>query len=250
MGRQFTKPAKAKTADGVRAPAPHVEMTVRGIRVELLRKEIKNLHLRVYPPDGRVRISAPRNLPISSVVEMIEQRIEWIQAQQLRVSGTVKRLEYQDGETHWFGGSPFRLRVIENAGRANVEIAEPGIIELRTRQICSDEERRKLLESWYRGQVRLRAAPMFERWTEVLGVEVREWRIRKMSTRWGSCNVRERRIWLSLDLSRKSDECLEYVVVHELVHLLEPGHGPRFVARMDRAISNWRDLKRKLNALT
>ncbi|MDA8080877.1 MAG: SprT family zinc-dependent metalloprotease [Actinomycetota bacterium] len=250
MGRQFAKPARVNAVDAVRVPAPHVEMNVQGIRIELLRKEIKNLHLRVYPPDGRVRISVPRNLPLSSVVEMIEQRIEWIHAQQLRVSGTVRKLEYLDGETHWFRGSPFRLRVIENAGCASVEITEPGTIELRTRQICSGEERRKLLETWYRGQVRLRAAPMFERWTAVLDVEFREWRVRKMSTRWGSCNVRERRIWLSLDLAKKSDECLEYVVVHELVHLLEPGHGPRFVDQMDRAISNWRDLKRKLNTLT
>ncbi len=249
MGRQFHRPKRSKAVNAMRAPAPLVEMTVRGIRVELLRKEIKNLHLRVYPPDGRVRISVPKNLPIASVVDMIEQRIEWIQAQQLRVSGSVKKLEYLDGETHWFKGSPFRLRVIENAGKASVEITECGTIVLSTKQICSEEQRRKLLESWYREQVRLRAAPMFERWAEVLGVEFSEWRIRKMSTRWGSCNAREKRIWLGLDLAKKSDECLEYVVVHELVHLLEPGHGPRFVARMDRALSNWRDLKRKLNAL-
>ncbi len=246
-GRPFSKAVKSKSAHGMVPTAP-VEITVRGIRVELLRKEIKNLHLRVYPPDGRVRISVPRQFPINSVVDVIEQRIGWIQAQQSRVSGHFLRLSYVDGETHWFSGRPLRLRVTECAEKGKIDIPEPGVIELCIKRASSEEERRRLFESWYREQLRLRAAPLFEEWADVLGVQVGEWRIRKMSTRWGSCNVGEKRIWLSLELAKKSDDCLEYVVVHELAHLIEPGHGPRFVAQMDRTISNWRELKRKLNS--
>lgn len=223
------------------------EITVKGIRIELLRKEIKNVHLRVYPPDGRVRISVPTRLPLDSVVGLIEERLEWIQAQQLRVCTVATPARFVDGEIHLFGGRAYNLSVIDTLAKERVVLVSPNILQLRSRIGSTAEDRRKLLEGWYREQLRSRADPFFEKWERILGVEAAEWRVRKMSTRWGSCNVKAKRIWLSLELAKKSDDCLEYVVVHELAHLLEPGHGPRFVAHMDGAISNWRDLRKKLN---
>ncbi len=223
------------------------EITVKGIRVELLRKEIKNVHLRVYPPDGRVRVSVPARLPLDSVVGLIEERFEWIQAQQLRVCTVATPARFVDGEIHLFGGRAYNLSVIDTLAKERVVLVSPNILQLHSGIGSTAEDRRKLLEGWYRTQLRSRAEPFFEKWEKILGVEAAEWRVRKMSTRWGSCNVKAKRIWLSLELAKKSDDCLEYVVVHELVHLLEPGHGPRFVAHMDGAISNWRYLRKKLN---
>ncbi|MDA8270647.1 MAG: SprT family zinc-dependent metalloprotease [Actinomycetota bacterium] len=246
IGWNSHKAAKSSKASP-KATSASREITVRGIRIELLRKEIKNIHLRVYPPDGRVRVSAPTRLPLDSVVGLIEERLEWIQAQQLRVCSVAVPTRFVDGEIHLFGGRAYNLRVIETLATERVALVFPNILELHSRSGSTSEDRRRLLEGWYREQLRSKAAPFFEKWERILGVEAAEWRVRKMSTRWGSCNVKAKRIWLSLELAKKSDDCLEYVVVHELAHLLEPGHGPRFVAHMDRAISNWRDLKKKLN---
>lgn len=249
IGPYSPKAAKSKKAVSAKVPSTSHEITVKGIRVELLRKEIKNVHLRVYPPDGHVRVSAPTRLPLDSVVGLIEERLEWIQAQRLRVCTGAAPIRFVDGEMHWFGGRAYTLSVIDTPRKERVALVFPGILELHSKSGSTAEERRKLLEDWYREQVRSKAAPFFEKWERILGAEAAEWRVRKMSTRWGTCNVKAKRIWLSLELAKKSDDCLEYVVVHELAHLLEPGHGPRFVAHMDRAISNWRDLKKKLNLL-
>ncbi len=229
-------------------PPKPVEIVVQGINIELVRKQIKNLHLRVYPPEGRVRVSAPSQLPLAAVVKVVEQRIQWIQAQRLKVAAGAARLSYEDRETHWFAGSRCSLSVVRTAGRPTVEYLQSGVIRLSVKHDSTSEDRRRLLEQWYRGQMQICVPPLIEAWEKRLGIEVSEWRIRRMSTRWGSCNVKARRIWLSLELIKKSHECLEYVVVHELTHLLEPGHGPRFTARMDNALPNWRDLKRELNA--
>ena len=247
-GRQPGKSGKPRESS-YRVPLQPVEIVVQGINIELVRKEIKNLHLRVYPPEGRVRVSAPSQLPIAAVVKVVEQRIQWIQAQRLKVAAGVAHLSYEDREIHWFAGSRCSLSVVGTEGKPTVEYLQPGIIRLSVKHDSTCEDRRRLLEQWYRGQMQIRIPPLIEMWEKKLGVEVSEWRIRRMSTRWGSCNVNARRIWLSLELIKKSKECLEYVVVHELTHLLEPGHGPRFIARMDIALPNWRDLKRELNTL-
>ncbi|TAN27651.1 MAG: M48 family peptidase [Actinomycetota bacterium] len=247
-GRQLRKFAN-QNESARKAPREPVEIVVKGISIELVRKEIKNLHLRVYPPEGRVRITAPNLLSTDAVVRVVEQRIKWIQAQRLKVAAGAAQPNYEDGEIHWFAGNRCRLSVVGTVGKPTVEYLQPGIIRLGIRRNSTCEDKRRLLEKWYREQMRIRAPILIELWEKRLGVELYEWRIRKMSTRWGSCNVRAKRIWLSLELIKKPNECLEYVVVHEIMHLLEPGHGPKFTARMDLALPNWRDLKRKLNTL-
>lgn len=222
-------------------------VNVRGIEIELVRKDVKNLNLRVYPPDGKVKVSVPWQLSADSVIEVLERRIGWIEKQQRKVSASVEAFRYVDGEKHWFEGRLYELSLARSTGRPRVEIVEPSTVQMVTNGSMGVEKRRKLLEEWYRGKLRLRAGPYFDKWAEILGVSFDEWRIKRMSTRWGSCNVRERRIWLSLELAKKSDECLEYVVVHELTHLLEPGHGPRFVARLDSSLPSWREMKAVLN---
>ncbi|NNN18914.1 MAG: M48 family metallopeptidase [Acidimicrobiaceae bacterium] len=245
-GRDFGKHLRSTKAANENSTAPF-ELWVKGIRVEVLRKDIKNLHLRVYPPDGRVRISAPDHFPIDSVLKVIEKRFEWIRSQQLRLGTGPVSLRYDDLETHWFLGNPCVLRVDETTSKPKVDFVDPGTIKLSTKGHSTIQQRQILLQQWYREQLRRQAAPLIQLWAGKLGVEVPELRIRKMSTRWGSCNVRARRVWLSLELAKKSKECLEYVVVHELAHLLEPSHGPGFRSQMNSALPNWRALKRELN---
>ncbi len=224
------------------------EITVKGMRVELLRKEIKNLHLRVHPPDGRVSISVPRQLPIRLVVALIEERLEWIRAQQLRLSTSSSPIRFTDGERHLIAGDDYVLRVVECSSHFGARVVAPDILEIRARAGSTIDARGRMLDAFYRSEVLMRAAPFFARWERVLGVQASEWRVRKMSTRWGSCNVAAKRVWLSLELAKKPDDCLEYVVVHELAHLLEAGHGPRFVSCMDKSLPDWRARKRKLNS--
>lgn len=224
------------------------ELMVDGIRVEVIRKNIKNVHLRVYPPDGRVRVSAPNGLSHSVLNRIVQKRLHWIRSQQTKVTRHSPDMKFETGERHQFSGEVFTLNVVPSSERNNVKIIEPGIIELAVREGTDSSGRRNLMERWYRSTLIERAQPLTKKWEEILGVRVSELRVKKMTTRWGSCNVVDRRIWLSLELAKKSDECVEYVVIHELVHLIERGHGTKFVALMDQVLPNWKKLKKELNA--
>lgn len=224
------------------------ELVVEGIRVEIVRKNIKNVHLRVYPPDGRVRVSVPKTLSSSVLDQIVEKRLDWIRSQQAKVAKLSPDLRFETGEKLQFSGKSFTLSVVPTNGRNGVKLCEPGIIELAVRSGTDSVGRRKVIENWYRAHLMERVQPLMKKWEEILGVSASEWHIKKMTTRWGSCNVLARRIWLSLELAKKSDDYLEYVVIHELVHLIERGHGTKFVALMDSVLPNWRILRKELNA--
>ncbi len=242
-------PARSQRV-GARTPVKRLateEITINGVRIELLRKEIKNLHLSVLPPDGRVRVSVPMRLPIERVISAIEARFEWILTQRLRLAATAEPELFLDGDFVPLWGVPHVIELVRGNGKAKACVAALGVIELTVGSGSTAEVRRTLVEGLYRQQLKSQAAPLLLKWEYALGVKASELRVRKMTTRWGSCNVAVGRIWLNLELARRPQECLEYVVVHELTHLLEAGHGPRFSAHMDRALPNWRDRKRQLN---
>lgn len=222
-------------------------LKVGEVSVELRRKKIKNVHLRVYPPNGAVRISAPLGLPISTITDIVEKRLEWIRAQQVQASSGIEHSRYLSGERHLFCGSVFKLNVFNTSGRPSVRVCDPDVIEMQVPLGYTDLQRGKLLDDWYRAQIKAIAQPYFDKWEAAMGVKASQWRIKKMKTRWGSCNVSDARIWLSLELAKKPSRCIEYVVVHELAHLIEHGHGPRFTQVMDKFLPEWKVIRRELN---
>lgn len=226
-------------------------VSVRGIAVLVVRKEIKNLHLGVYPPDGHVRIAVPAAMPESAVRAAVASRLEWIRSRQtsFRAQARESVREMVTGESHWFLGRRYRLMVLEAEGRPGVGIVNHSRIQLHCPPGSSTEHRRAILEHWYRTRLRELAAPMVAAWASELDVGVAEWRIRKMKTKWGSCGRENQRIWLNLELVKKPRRCVEYVVVHELSHLRERRHGAPFKALLDEFLPRWKFLRAELGSL-
>ena len=218
------------------------QITVGGVEVSVLRKPIRHLRLGVYPPHGRVRLAAPLGVSDEAIRRLILSRLDWIRRHQARLEGQSRQcgLEVVSGETHHFLGRPYVLRVVEQRGPARVALEDAASMHLFVRPAASIEDRHRALHNWYRKELKELIPPLLARWQPVVGVSAAEWGIRMMRTRWGSCNIRARRIWLSLELARKPVECLEYVVLHELTHLLERRHNQRFYGYLDRFMPTWR----------
>lgn len=224
-------------------------LIVGDLTVEVVRKAIKNLHLGVYPPDGHVRIAAPLHLGDEAVRLAIIARLGWIRRQQEEFARQERQSQREmvAGESHYFVGRRYRLDVIERRGRTGVRLSNATTLELVAPPGANRETRERILEHWYRQQLRQRIALLLKKWQPVIGVIVNEVRIKKMKTLWGSCNIEAGRIWLNLELIKKPPMCLGYIFVHEMVHLLERRHNERFQALMDRFLSNWRLLHDELN---
>jgi predicted metal-dependent hydrolase len=224
-------------------------LTVSGISVEIVRKDIKNLHLGVYPPEGRVRVAAPLLVNDEAVRLAVIGKLAWIKRQQAKFAAQSRQSARQmvSGESHYFQGQRYRLRVIESSGRQQVCLRGKATLELCVRPGSTVEQREAVLRQWYRDQLRLQAAGLLEQWQAVLGVEAGAWGIRRMKTQWGSCNTESRRLWLNLELAKKPPPCVEYIVVHELMHLRERHHNARFVSLMTQYLPNWELTRALLN---
>lgn len=224
-------------------------LTVAGIGVDVIYKDIKNLHVAVYPPVGRVRVAAPLRLDDEQVRLAVVERLPWIKRQRRRLEAADRQSlrEMVTGESHFFGGRRYRLKVVEGAGRGRVEIVGDRLL-MHIREGTSPERRRELLDRWYRDQLRAAMPDLIAKWEPVLEVEVCRWTIRRMKTKWGSCNREAGHIWFNLELAKKHPDCLEYIVVHEMTHLLERGHGERFQRLMDRFMPDWRARRDELNS--
>lgn len=227
---------------------PH-RITVGGLTVDVVRKDIKNLHLGVYPPNGRVRVAAPLVVSDEAVRLAVIGKLGWIRRQQARFEAQPRQSprEMISGESHYFWGQRYRLRVIAYTGPPRIRCSSADFLELFVRAETTAAQRRRVLEDWYREQLRGRIPALLAQWQPVLGAAAAEWGIKKMKTRWGSCNIRARRVWFNLELAKKPARCLEYVVVHELVHLLERNHNARFKALMDQYLPTWRLSRDELN---
>jgi len=222
---------------------------VGGIPVDVVRKSIKNLHLGVYPPNGRVRVAVPLRLNDDAVRLAVVTRLGWIRRQQ---SGFEKqerqsKREMVAGETHYVHGKRYQLSVIEGDGRTGTRVRPNARLEMRVPPKSSHAYRENVLNEWYRQLLREPIQELVAKWAPHVGVEVAEWGIRRMRTKWGSCNPRARRIWFNLELAKKSGSGIEFIVVHEMVHLLERHHNANFVGHMDRLLPNWRLSRAELN---
>ena len=230
-------------------PIDKTEIVVSGIHVQVVRKDIKNLHLGVHPPLGHVRIAVPMHVTDERIRLAIIDKLAWIKKQKTEFLAQPRQSarEMVTGESHYYFGKKYRLVVIEQAGKHNIELIGGGKIRLTVTPNTNTEIRLKLIHEWYREQLKQVIPKLLIQWQLKIGVEATDWGVRKMKTKWGSCNIEAKRIWLNLDLAKKPPECLEYILVHELVHLLERRHNNRFVALMDEFMPKWRMNRDTLN---
>ena len=224
------------------------QFTVSGIRVEVLRKDIKNLHLGVYPPNGRVRVAAPLVVSDEAVRLAVIDKLGWIRRQKAKFAEQPRQSQREmvNGESHYFLGQRYRLRVHEHDGPARVAVRGVASLDLFIRPGCSADQREAVLLRWHREQLKTLIPPLLEKWQPILGVEVTDWGVKRMKTKWGSCNPASRRVWFNLELAKKPVQCLEYIVVHELVHLLERHHNERFAALVEAHVPQWRQFREML----
>jgi len=217
--------------------------------VEVVRKDIKNLHVGVYPPSGRVRVAAPLRLDDDAVRLAVISRLGWIRRRQAEFAEQDRQSqrEFVTGESHYFLGRRYRLDLVEHDGPPSIHRVNNTAMELRVRPGTTPAKREALLQKWYRGRLRELLPPLLVKWERKVGVKVAEVRIKRMKTRWGSCNAAAGRIWLNLELAKKPSACLEYLLVHEMVHLIERHHTDRFRQYMDRSMPQWRLHRDELN---
>ena len=218
------------------------------IDVDVVLKDIKNIHLSVHPPGGRVRISAPSRMNLDTIRAFAISKLAWIKKHRKKFQEQERETprEYLDRESHYFFGKRYLLRVFENASRAEVRLTK-STIDLYVRKGASLSRRQEAMNEWYRKELKKAIPELLEKWEKRIGVSASTWGIKLMKTRWGSCNRKAKRIWINLELAKKPPICLEYVIVHELVHILEGHHNDAFKKYMDTFMPQWRMYKDQLN---
>lgn len=225
---------------------------IAGLWVELVRKPIKNLHIGVYPPTGRVRVAAPPAVSEDAVRVAVVTRLGWIKKKQREFEGQARQPErrYVSGETHFVFGKPLRLLV--KPAPKNRCVIQPDASDRLTMTVpagSTTDQKAHLLSAWYRGQLKERAAPRIVKWSDRLGVTEPRWGIKLMRTKWGSCNPDKGLVWLNLDLAKKPLPALDYVILHEMAHFISPRHDDVFLSVLDRNMPGWRQIRADLNAL-
>lgn len=224
-------------------------LQVGNIEALVVRKPIKNLHLAVLPPAGKVRVSAPLSMRDDAIRTLLATRLGWIKRQQEKFRNQERQTlrEYVSGESHYYWGKRYRLDVVCHVKPPGVAVNGKEKISLSVRPNSDRNKREQVMLEWYRKELRNVATGLIERWQKVIGVPLKEWGIKRMKTRWGTCNYKAGRIWLNLELAKKPEHCLEFIIVHEMTHLLERRHNDRFKAYLDRFIPQWRHYKEELN---
>ncbi|HUZ95036.1 MAG TPA: SprT family zinc-dependent metalloprotease [Edaphobacter sp.] len=220
------------------------------VTVDVVKKDIKNVHLSVYPPEGKVRISAPLRMSTENIRLFAISKLQWIRLQQKKIVDQERETarEYSERESHYLWGKRYLLDVVEVDGPPRIEIRHRRIV-IQIRPSSSTDRKRELIEEWYRAQLRAAVQPLISKWEKAMGVKVDKVFVRRMKTKWGSCSRASVSIRFNTDLAKKPPECLEYIVVHELAHLIEPTHNDRFTALLDQMMPNWRLYRKLLNQL-
>jgi predicted metal-dependent hydrolase len=226
------------------------QLRLGDIEVEVELKEIKNVHLSVHPPAGRVHISAPAGTNVETIRMFAISKLDWIRQRQAALRGQEREAprEYIERESHYVWGKRLLLRVVDVGDGPSVVFTHRHLV-LNVRQRTEFERKHAIVARFYRDQIKATVPNVVSEWAPRLGVEVKRFYVQQMKTKWGSCNPATQTIRLNTELSKKPKECLEYVVIHEMVHLLEPTHNARFVALMDRSIPQWQHTRQILNRL-
>ncbi len=223
-------------------------LLLEDIEVTLRRRAVRTLRLVIRPPDGRVLASAPLLMPEAAVRNFLAEKLPWIRRHRDRILARERSSEptLESGQTVRWLGRPYRLELRERGRGIGARLAGPDTLVLFVPPGAGPERKRKILYDWYRDRLKEMIPPLLAKWEAALGVRTAGWGIKRMKTRWGTCNVRARRIWLNLELAKRPAECLEYVLVHELAHLIERSHDARFRAVLDSFLPSWRELRQAL----
>lgn len=226
------------------------QLQLGDIIIDVEQKNIKNIHLSVYPPSGKVRIAAPLRMDMDTLRVYALTKLGWIRKQQAKIIGQNREAprEFLNRESHYYKGKRYLLKVVELDAKPNIELKHSTLV-LYVRPGTPTEKRQAIIDEWYRAQLKKVLPALILKWEKTLNVKVDEFGIKKMKTRWGTCNREAKRIWLNLELAKKPLECLEYIVVHEMVHLLERRHNSIFIAYMNQFLPKWRFYKDELNRL-
>ncbi len=227
------------------------QIEINDIKIDVLRKRIKNMHLSVYPPTGRVRIAAPLNIDDEAVKLFAISKFAWIKKNQRKFEKQERQSPraFAERESHYFEGKRYLLRVTEQDAPPKVIIKTKSHIDLFVRPNTSIEQRQNILNEWYRKQLKCQIPMLIGKWEKIIGVTVDNWGVKQMKTKWGTCNIEQKRIWLNLELAKKPKCCLEYIIVHELLHLLERHHNEHFLGYLDKFMPKWKIYKEELNRL-
>ncbi len=226
------------------------KLSLGSIQADVLRKRIKHVHLGVFPPEGTVRISAPQHMALDTIRVFAISKLAWIKQQQRKIKAQPREpeREYINRESHHVWGQRYLLQIKELAAPASITLSGKNM-RMTVRPGTPADKRQALLDAWYRTQVREAAQPLLRKWQAIMGVKAGKLLVQRMKTKWGSCNPQTGLIRLNTDLAKKPPEHLEYVIVHELAHLIEASHGERFVATMDMFLPKWQLYRQELNSL-
>lgn len=227
------------------------QLTVSNITIDIIRKDIKNIHLAVYPPTGRVRLAAPLNVNDDAIRLFAISKLGWIKRHQreFNFQERISPREYKQRESHYFQGRRYLMKIIEKDEPPKVILRTRTYIELYVRPNTSLEKRQEVVTEWYRIELKKLIPGIIERWEKSLNVNINEWQVKQMKTNWGTCNIEKGSILINLELAKKPLHCLEYVILHEMVHLLERHHNERFLYYMDTFLPNWKQIRSELNKL-
>ncbi|GAB3515877.1 M48 family metallopeptidase [Emticicia fontis] len=219
------------------------------ISIDVVRKNIKHMHLAVYPPTGRVRIAAPMRINDEGVKLFAISKLSWIKKNQRNFVAQDRQTprQFKERESHYFQGKRYLLRITEQDTPSKVVIKTKTYIDLYIRPNSTTEQRQDIINEWYRAELKKLIQPIIDKWQSRIGVTVNDWQVKQMKTKWGTCNIEQKRIWINLELAKKPVICLEYIVVHELIHLLERYHNDRFLALIDSFLPQWKFYREELN---
>ena len=227
------------------------QIEVSKIIIDVVRKDIKNMHLAVYPPTGRVRIAAPLRINDEAVRLFAISKLSWIRRQKRKFEGQERETsrDYIDRESHYFLGQRYLLNVIEQNSTPKVVIKNKSKIDVYVRPNTATDKKQAVINEWYRAELKKLIPPIIAKFEKDLGVKVNDWRVKRMKTKWGTCNIDQKRIWINLELAKKPIICLEYIVLHELIHLLERHHNDNFLYHIEKCMPEWKFQKEELNRL-
>ncbi len=224
------------------------QLRISDLVIDVVKKNIRNMHLRVYPA-GIVRISAPLRVKDEAILRFAVSKLAWIGKQKSKFTSRMQepKGEYVSGESHYFLGERYLLRVLYHDAPPKIDISNESHILLYVREGSDLRKRESVMKEWYRTRLKELTPPLIEKWQKVIGVQVKDWGVKKMKTRWGSCNVKARKIWLNLELAKKPLYFLEFIILHEMVHLLEKNHSDEFKSYLDEFMPAWRQYEEELN---
>jgi predicted metal-dependent hydrolase len=225
-------------------------LDISGIPIEVCKKNIKNMHLYVKPPDGHVTVSAPLFMSDAAIERFVRTKTSWIKKQVAKFDNQLRQSEreYVSGETFYVWGKQYYLQTEYGSKNAVVLSGDKAILTVRKGSTA--EQREDFTRKWYRELLKAEIARVLPKWEKTTELKASGWQTKYMTTRWGTCNTKTGKIWLNLQLAKKTPECLEYIILHELVHLVEKKHDEKFVALMDRYMPMWREVKTTLNGQT